>query len=98
MCNSEEIAVERANFRMIYEQLASRTKETNQLPPKLKALVENTAKRLAEPKEPKEPKELCESNLKNLKENFENSNISNPPTSSTDDLIKSTMEKLGGRL
>lgn len=93
LCNSEEIGVERANFRMIYEQLASRTKETNQLPPKIKALVENTAKRLAEPNEPKElcaePKELGESNLKPP---------SNPPTSSTDELIKSTMEKLGGRL
>lgn len=94
LCNSEEIGVERANFRMIYEQLASKTKETNQLPPKIKALVENTAKRLAEPNEPKEPKELCEK----LKENFENSNISNPPTNATDELIKSTMEKLGGRL
>lgn len=88
LCNSEEIGVERANFRMMYEQLASRAKETNQLPPKIKALVENTAKRLAEPSEPKQ--------IENPKE--ENSNFSNPPTSSTDELIKSTMEKLGGRL
>ena len=39
MCMSENISVERANFRMIYEQLADRQKQDAQLPPQLKELI-----------------------------------------------------------
>jgi hypothetical protein len=38
---SEEIQVDRANFRMIYEQEQQREKQDAQLPPKLKALITN---------------------------------------------------------
>ena len=39
LCMSEEIQVDRANFRMIYEQEIQRAKEDAQLPPKLKELM-----------------------------------------------------------
>lgn len=39
ICMSENIATERANFRMIYEQLEQRQKSEAQLPPKLKELI-----------------------------------------------------------
>lgn len=39
ICMSENIAAERANFRMIYEQLEQRQKNDAQLPPKLKELI-----------------------------------------------------------
>lgn len=41
LCMSEEIQVDRANFRMIYEQEQQREKQDAQLPPKLKALITN---------------------------------------------------------
>lgn len=43
ICLSEEIQVDRANFRMIYEQETQREKEEAQIPQKLKALIANTA-------------------------------------------------------
>lgn len=39
ICMSENIATERANFRMIYEQLAERKKHEAQLPTKLLQLI-----------------------------------------------------------
>jgi len=39
ICMSENIATERANFRMIYEQLEQRRKSDAQLPPRLKELI-----------------------------------------------------------
>ena len=39
ICMSENIATERANFRMIYEQLANRKRQDAQLPPQLKQLL-----------------------------------------------------------
>ena len=41
LCFSEEIQVDRANFRMIYEQQLHRDKQDAQLPPRLKALISN---------------------------------------------------------
>lgn len=41
ICWSENISVERANFRMIYEQLMQRKKQDAQLPPRLKAIISN---------------------------------------------------------
>lgn len=41
ICMSEEIQVDRANFRMIYEQLQQRDKQDTQLPQQLKALISN---------------------------------------------------------
>lgn len=48
LCFSEEIQVDRANFRMIYEQQAERDKQDAQLPPKLKALISNMPNLLEE--------------------------------------------------
>ena len=48
LCFSEEISVERANFRMIYEQQAERDKHDAQLPPRLKALLNNMPNLLEE--------------------------------------------------
>lgn len=39
ICLSENIATERANFRMIYEQLAERTQQTEVLPDTLKTAI-----------------------------------------------------------
>lgn len=39
ICLSEEIQVDRANFRMIYEQEQNRAKQTAQLPPRVKELM-----------------------------------------------------------
>lgn len=39
ICMSENIATERANFRMIYEQLEQRRKSDAQLPPRIKELI-----------------------------------------------------------
>lgn len=41
ICMSEEIQVDRANFRMIYEQQLQRNKQDAQLPQQLKALISN---------------------------------------------------------
>ena len=41
ICLSEDIQVDRANFRMIYEQQAERDKQDAQLPQNLKALISN---------------------------------------------------------
>ena len=41
ICYSENIAADRANFRNIYEQVEARRKQSAQLPPKLKALIES---------------------------------------------------------
>lgn len=40
LCMSENIAVERANFRMIYERLAERAKEERMMPEKLIHMIE----------------------------------------------------------
>ena len=42
ICTSEEITVDRANFRMIYEQEVQRAKQDAQIPPKLKELIAKT--------------------------------------------------------
>ena len=42
ICTSEEIQVDRANFRMIYEQEVQREKQDAQIPPKLKELITKT--------------------------------------------------------
>lgn len=39
ICQSDNPAAERANFRMIYEQLAERRKNEKQLPPALRELI-----------------------------------------------------------
>jgi len=39
ICMSENIATERANFRMVYEQLLQRQKQDAQLPQNIKALI-----------------------------------------------------------
>ena len=39
LCFSEDIQVDRANFRMIYERQQERDKQDAQLPPRLKALI-----------------------------------------------------------
>lgn len=39
LCASENISADRANFRMIYEQLAAREKKQAQLPEGLKTLI-----------------------------------------------------------
>ena len=41
ICQSENITHDRANFRMIYEQITERGKQDAQLPPKLKELINN---------------------------------------------------------
>lgn len=41
LCFSEEIQVDRANFRMIYEREQERAKQSAQLPPRLKAIIGN---------------------------------------------------------
>lgn len=41
ICFSEDIQVDRANFRMIYEREAERAKQDAQLPTQLKALLNN---------------------------------------------------------
>ena len=41
LCFSEELSIDRANFRMIYEQRAERSKREAQLPPRLKELMNN---------------------------------------------------------
>lgn len=48
LCLSEEIQVDRANFRMIYEREIQREKQSAQLPPKLKELITNTTLLLGE--------------------------------------------------
>lgn len=49
ICMSENISVERANFRMIYEQIESRNKEEAQTPQRLKSLISQiSAKMLLE--------------------------------------------------
>lgn len=48
LCFSEEISVDRANFRMIYEQQAQRDKQDAQLPPRLKAILANMPNLLEE--------------------------------------------------
>jgi hypothetical protein len=48
LCFSEEIQVDRANFRMIYEREIQRERQDAQLPPKLKELITNTTLLLGE--------------------------------------------------
>lgn len=56
ICMSENIATERANFRMIYEQIEQRAKQDRQIPPKLKALIDNAVEKLQIPEE--KPKQI----------------------------------------
>lgn len=46
ICNSDNLAADRANFRMIYEQLAKRKETSEQMPPRLRELIGNTQKAL----------------------------------------------------
>lgn len=46
ICLSEDINVDRANFRMIYEQLEQRQKQDAQIPSKLKEMLEQVSKPL----------------------------------------------------
>ena len=46
ICQSENPSIERANFRMIYEQLAERQKRESQLPPSLKNTIESIKTRM----------------------------------------------------
>lgn len=48
ICMSENIATERANFRMVYEQLLERQKQDAQIPQNLKALMSNMPMLLGE--------------------------------------------------
>lgn len=48
LCTSENIAADRANFRMIYEELEKRQRDDIQIPPKLKALINNKLLQLGE--------------------------------------------------
>lgn len=41
ICLSENVSVERANFRMIYENLVEREKQDDQIPKKLKTLIDS---------------------------------------------------------
>lgn len=41
ICMSEEIQVDRANFRMVYEQQVERNKQNAQIPPALRAIIAN---------------------------------------------------------
>lgn len=51
ICNSENIGVERANFRQIYEAEAQRAMTNAQLPERLRALTEQTIDRLEQHEE-----------------------------------------------
>lgn len=53
LCMSESIETDRANFRMIYEQLAKRKKQDDQIPQQLKQIIENLRKPALETKETK---------------------------------------------
>lgn len=48
LCLSENISVDRANFRMIYEEIESRKRRDNQVPDKLKALINQATVKLVE--------------------------------------------------
>ena len=48
LCFSEEIQVDRANFRMMYERQIERNKQDAQLPPRLKAIIANMPNLLEE--------------------------------------------------
>ena len=48
LCFSEEIQVDRANFRMIYEQEIAKYKKDAALPQSLKALIKNVPKMIEE--------------------------------------------------
>ena len=48
ICRSENIATDRANFRMIYEQLAERKKKEVQLPAGLKELINSVQVKMLE--------------------------------------------------
>jgi hypothetical protein len=60
ICHDEDEAATRANFRMIYEQEANRTKQNNQLPVQLQTqkqhmieqIVPNTAQKIEKKEEP----------------------------------------------
>ena len=43
ICFSEDIQIDRANFRMIYENQIERDKQAAQIPPQLQKLIENIA-------------------------------------------------------
>lgn len=56
ICMSENVAVERANFRMVYETLAARKKQDAQIPPQIQGLIQtalggDTQKRIEAGKE-----------------------------------------------
>lgn len=46
ICMSENVAVERANFRMIYEREAEREKREAQIPEKTRQMIERTKQKL----------------------------------------------------
>lgn len=48
LCRSEDISIERANFRMIYEQIANREEEKRKLPPQMLKWLEQQKQNLLE--------------------------------------------------
>jgi hypothetical protein len=48
LCKSEEIGVERANFRMIFEQIANREHEKAKIPANVQRLIESVQTRMIE--------------------------------------------------
>lgn len=48
ICHSEDINADRANFRMLYEQLSERKKQDAQIPSKVMELIKATAPKLIE--------------------------------------------------
>lgn len=46
LCTSDNIAVERANFRMVYEQIIEAEKKKNQVPPQVQKLIDAYQNRL----------------------------------------------------
>lgn len=50
LCRSEEISVERANFRMIFEQIANREYEKEKLPMNMRQLIASVQAKMIETK------------------------------------------------
>lgn len=62
LCDSENFAVERANFRMIYEQLANRRREEEQMPPEVRERIEQIRQKCTKPEIEEEKKPAIEDN------------------------------------
>ena len=59
LCRSENQSVDRANFRMIYEQIVEREQEVRKLPEHLVRLTQNVGNRIAEGENDNERKSIC---------------------------------------